>query len=365
MIFVTSPTTVAHFVKPIAGAFLAHGWSVDMVSAAGDELVRTGREIGAVSHSIPLQRGFAPVAMLKALLSATRLVRRVRPDLVISATPVAGIVGVLSGRMAGTDAKVLHLAWGLRSEALRPPLKQLLEVIEAATVALANSTLANSESLAIAIRESTRRRPSVAVLGEGSSHGVDLTRFRFVPPTPRAQPVIGFVGRVRRDKGIIELLEALEILTQRGCAFEARIFGTVEEPGLASRIAASPHTSFMDFASEVPEVMIDLDVLCLPTWREGFPNVVLEAGAVGRPVVTTTATGAIDSVVDGVTGFVVPPQDPHALADALELLVLSPELRTTMGESGRRRVESGFEQSVVCRRLVDFAADLCGLERSR
>ncbi|MCW2738298.1 glycosyltransferase [Nocardioides sp.] len=365
MIFVTSPTTVAHFVRPIAGAFLACGWSVDIVSAPGDELDGTAREIGAASHAIPLHRGFAPVAMLRALVNATRLVRRLGPDLVISATPAAGLVGVLSGRIAGTNAKILHLAWGRRSEALRFPLKQLLEGLEAATVAFADATLANSESLSVAIKRSIRRRASVTVLGEGSSHGVDLSRFRYEPPKPRVRPVIGFVGRVRRDKGVIELLEALELLTQRGCAFEARIFGKIEEPDLAPRIAVTPRTSYMSFASDMPEVMMDLDVLCLPSWREGFPNVVLEAGAAGRPVVTTTATGAIDSVVDGVTGLLVPPRDSYALADALERLLLSPELRTTMGESGRKRVEAAFEQSVVCLRLVDFAVDLCGLERTR
>ncbi|MBD3947185.1 glycosyltransferase family 4 protein [Nocardioides ganghwensis] len=365
VIFVTSPITVASFVMPIAKAFMARGWSVDIVSAPGEGLDRTAEELGATAHALPLHRGVAPLAMLKAFISGTKLVRRMRPDLVLAATPVAGLLGVVAGRTAKTDAKILHLAWGLRSESLKPPFKQMVGRLETLTAALADMTLANSGSLSRAITSSTWRPLSVSVLGEGSSHGVDLGKFRFIPQRRNSQPVIGFVGRIRRDKGIIELLEAIELLDQRGLSFEAKLVGSLEEVDLASRIEATPRTSHTAFASDVPAVMADLDVLCLPTWREGFPNVVLEAGASGRPVVTTTATGAVDAVVEGDTGLLVQPRDPHALADALEQLLRSPELRATMGESGRRRVEEHFDQEVVCHRLVDFAEQLCGVESPR
>lgn len=362
MFFVTSPTTVDAFVRPIAQIFAIDGWAVDIVSAPGDGLDATAGELGATPHPLPLRRGAAPVALGMALLEAVRLVRRVRPTLVISATPVAGLLGVLAGRAARTEAKVLHLAWGLRSESLRSPFKQVVRRLEILTSALADMTIANSRSLADAIATSARRQVEVSVLGEGSSHGVDLHRFAFCPAAVNARPVVGYVGRIRRDKGILELLEAVEILHQRGLSFETRIVGTFEEPDLAERVAATPGTSHVAFASNVPTVMAELDVLCLPTWREGFPNVVLEAAAVGRPVVTTTATGAVDSVVDGKTGLLVPPRDSAALAEALERLLRSPDLRARMGEAGRRRVEAHFDRDAVCRRLVAASAQLCGVE---
>jgi glycosyltransferase involved in cell wall biosynthesis len=111
----------------------------------------------------------------------------------------------------------------------------------------------------------------------------------------------------------------------------------------------------IDHVRDVRPYLAAADLLVLPTRREGLPNVVLEAAAMGVPSVTTTATGAIDSVADGETGILVPPDDPHALAAAISALLKDPGLRRQMGESARRRVVTMFGPGDVAKAICNLA----------
>lgn len=354
LFMVTSGVTVSTFLAPIVRALTGRGAVVDIASSSlpdGTDLA------GARHHELPMARSLNPLSLLRAIATAFSLVRRSKPDILVCATPVASLVGVVLGRALRVP-HVVHLCWGLRSESMSGVARHVVSGAERLTVRLAHITLANSPSLRDAV---VAADPSVAgrveCLGAGTSHGVDLTRFAPAPFGTHARPVIGFVGRVRRDKGVLELLDAADALTAEGVAFDLLVVGEFEEDDLAARIAVQPSVQHRDHTDDVPALMRELDVLVLPTWREGFPNVVLEASATARPVITTDATGAVDSVQDEVTGLVVPVRDSAALAAAMRRLIDDPAERARMGKAGRAWTEAEFDETLVCDRLAARVLD--------
>jgi glycosyltransferase involved in cell wall biosynthesis len=209
------------------------------------------------------------------------------------------------------------------------------------------------------------------VLGAGSACGVDTSKFKpalisssDVGAQRPTRVTIGFVGRICADKGVPELIQAVAQL--RECGIDARLLlvGELEEPSVMEpwlgRDGAADWISIEGWRDDLPAVMRDMDVFCLPSHREGMPISILEAMATGLPVVTTTATGCRDLVVDGVNGVLVPIDDVEALARGLALLARDPNLRHQWGASGRAIVERDFESARVNERFVDFLAQQLG-----
>jgi len=226
----------------------------------------------------------------------------------------------------------------------------------------------------ICVSESLRRKAvslglvnfeQTKVFGSGSCNGIDVPWFaayqtrrteagelRRELGIPQSAPVVGFVGRFTRDKGIAELLEAFSSLRRRLPELRLLLVGDVEEsdpppPGVMQRIKDDPNIVKPGFVGDAAPYYSLMDVLALPTHREGFPNVVLEAHASGKPAVVTSATGAIDSVIDGITGLIVPVRDTVALTDALAQLLSNPSLARTMGETAQKRVIAEFQQERI------------------
>jgi len=208
----------------------------------------------------------------------------------------------------------------------------------------------------------------IYVIGHGSSNGVVIP-----PRTPTVEerlakrselnleatvPVIGFVGRLNADKGLEVLAMSRGILVARGVDHQMLIVGGVDENAKSSITDSLRLTGRAAVETgQVPDARsyyAAMDILCLPTLREGFPNVVLEASAAGVPTVTTDATGAIDSVVDGVTGLVAAVSDPTSLADRLQELIEAGDVsRAVLGARARKRVEEDFSRDRVWTALDD------------
>jgi glycosyltransferase involved in cell wall biosynthesis len=271
----------------------------------------------------------------------------------------------------------LHTLRGLRSDTASGWKRRVLLLAERISCRTAHRVLCNSESLrrrAIAFGLTDAKHS--LVLGYGSSNGVDAARFASTPESlrraaelrpyleiPADVPVIGFVGRLTRDKGIPELVQAFDLL--RACRPELRLLlvgdreqGDPLPADTNARLDSDPQIICTGAVPDAAPYYQLMTLFCLPTHREGFPNCVLEAHAAGLAVVTTTATGAIDSVEDGVTGLLVRPGDPAALAAALERLLREPATASRMGAAGRERVARDFRPESIWDALLALYRDL-------
>jgi glycosyltransferase involved in cell wall biosynthesis len=346
---------------------VSRGWDVHVVCSPGETLTALADVDGVTVHPLPMRRDPAPFADLRSLAAWIRLLRRLRPDVVSAGTPKAGLLGMLSARLVRVPARV-YLLRGLRLETATGLGRRILTALERLSIASSHVTVAVSRSLAKRAVDLGLGRPErFVVLGDGSSNGVDLDRIQAALPDAagraalRAElglddrPVVGFVGRLVEDKGVAVLAHALRGLAARGAAPQLLLVGASESaddvvsfdiPGLT--------VARTGFVADPERYYGAMDLLCLPTFREGFPNVVLEAAAAGLPTVTTDATGAIDSVVDGETGLIVPVRDPAALGRALERLSSDAPLRERMGAAARERARTRFARDVVWAAQEEF-----------
>ena len=183
-----------------------------------------------------------------------------------------------------------------------------------------------------------------------------LLRDRWAIP-PEA-PIVGFVGRLTRDKGIPELLEAYECLRPAFPDVRLLLVGDHEagdpiDPLLRKKIEVDSNILCSGFVEEIEPYYHVMSVCVLPTRREGFPNVILEAHAAGKPVVATRATGVVDAVIDAVTGILVPIGDVKGLANALSLVLRDKVLAAKLGNAGRKRVLREFRQELIWEALME------------
>lgn len=344
---VTAPVSAQALLRGQLEWMDQRGYDVHLITSEGPGLDEVRARRCATVHLVDFRREISPLRDLLALVQLTLLLHRLRPDIVNYSTPKASLLTSLAARALGIPRRV-YVVRGLRLEGARSRLKRFVLITsERTAIRSATDVFAVSPSLARALQTHNLAAPGkVRVPGPGSSNGVDVSRSTAVVPervaTLRADlglsaddVLVGYVGRIAEDKGLGELCSALQHHGLRDA--HLLTVGKVEDPGLAARLAAlGRRWHHVDFTPHVLEHMACSDVFALPTYREGFPNVVLEASSLGIPVVTTTATGAVDSVVTEETGLLVPPGEVEPLAAALERLVRDPRLRRTLGEGGRR-----------------------------
>jgi glycosyltransferase involved in cell wall biosynthesis len=342
------------------------GFRVRVVSSPGPMLERFAAVEGIDSNAVMMRRDIAPFRDLIALLHLWWLLLRLRPDITEFSTPKAGLLGNLAALLAGVPVRIYFLR-GLKLETSSGLRQRILLAAERVAAWSAHHVLCNSPSLeakASAMRLAPQEKFRRA--GDGSSNGVDTRRFTPGPCTLRMLgiapdiPVIGFVGRLTRDKGIPELLEAFESVLKSQPHARLLLVGWFDasedalSPEMRQAIESHPGIVCTGFVPDPAPWYRAMDMMVLPTLREGFPNAVLEAAASGLPVITTLATGARDAVIPEVTGLLVPPGYPDAICEAiLELLGDEPR-RHTMGAAARRWVMERFSEE----RVMSLTAEL-------
>lgn len=361
ILMVTAEITARLFVAGYAEYLARNGFRVTLMA---DDLSAIEHEMGrrgVATRSLPMRRDPNLWRDLISLRRMWSLVRSERPDAVMYATPKASLLGSIVSKALHVPVRIYGL-WGLRFETERGPKRSVLRLLERVTASASTKVLANSPSLAAEAERSGIARPGkVTVLGSGSSHGVDVHRFAPDAEVPNLDdatkdflqrgdgPVVGFVGRLHPDKGVDTLLEAASRLRREGSPARFLLVGSDE-----GALEVSGHDEegrwnvhFVGSAEDVRPYLCSIDVLVLMSRREGFPNAVLEAAAMGVPAVVADSTGTIDSVVDEVTGLILPTGDSHRLADALVRLLEDPGARERMGRSARARVAAEFSQDHV------------------
>ncbi len=347
-----------------AASLAGAGAEVGIVTSPGEWAQGLAEREDADYHPVVMRREIAPLSDLRACFALVRLLRRVRPDLVIAGTPKAALLTLAAAAIVRVPARVFWLL-GLRSATLHGVKRLLVLAAERASGRLATDVLSVSASLRDeAVAAGIVDRGRTHTVGAGSCTGIDLERFCLGSEERRAaeefrrdigvgqdDTLIGFVGRMTRDKGLPELAEAWALV--RGDRTRLVVIGPDEHepecgPALC-RLQADPCVRFTGTMADMLPAYAALDVLVLPTLREGFGVVLIEAAAMATPVVASRVTGCVDVVVHGETGTLVPPRDPVALARALRDYVGDPRLRAEHGAAGRRRVERLFDGRVVRR----------------
>lgn len=349
------------------------GWDTHVVSGvrpAGSSAARATD--GRVSwHEIEMEREPAPLRDVRSLRAWFALVRRQRPEVVLVGTPKAALLGLLASFCLRIPVRV-YLIRGFRHEGLSGIRRLLLVNIERLLFALSTHQIAVSPSLrAVAVSMGVKRPP--AVLGRGSSNGVAIPEETPVGSRSRLRSelfsnldpdtvVVGFAGRLVRDKGILDLVEAcLQLDSDSPVALV--VFGGTEDEVVAAEVRESlagshvPHLlcgHVTDWQKWLPAI----DVFVLPSYREGLSNVVLEASAAGVPVVVSDATGCPDAVEVEVSGLVYPVGDVCALATAIDRLVCDAELRSRMGANGREWVTQNFARPTVWQNYEKYLRSL-------
>lgn len=370
LVVVTHPMSADILLRGQLAHLAAAGFEVAVAAAPGPQLDRVAAREGVAVFPIPFEREIRPLADLRALVGLIRLARRWRPQVISAGTPKAGLLGMLAGRAAGIGAR-LYVARGLRLETASGLRRRVLTATERLATASAGTVVCVSDSLRRRYLE-LRLAPAAKTIAlrPGSSNGVDVERFRPAAPgeaaalrrrlgIPAAAPVVGFVGRLTRDKGVADLVEAFfGTVVERHPEARLLLVGEDEPgdpvPGAVRSRLADPRVVRAGFVADPASSYRAMDVLALPSYREGFPNAPLEAAAAAVPVVGYAATGTVDAVVDGETGTLVPVGDRGALAAALVAALDHPAAAARRGRAGRERVLLCFTRERVWQAWADL-----------
>lgn len=324
---------------------------------------------------VDFTRVLSPLKDFKVLCHLFRIFSKEKYDLVQYSTPKAALLGSISSFFARVPIRI-YLLWGLYYEGQRGIKRTILKFFEKIICFLSTHILPNAREMADVVEEQgLTKKSKCEVILNGSACGVDLEEFnpenwkhccepmRDSLKIPPDSVVIGIFGRLTGDKGVNEIVAAFrEIARQMNNVF-LLVIGNQEEkdrlpPETEKTIRSHPQVRALDRQKELFPYYATIDIICLPSYREGFPQTHLEAAAMELPVVSTDIMGCREAIVNDETGFLVEPRNSEALIEPLKKLILDPQLRETMGRAGRRRVEQMFDCKDVIQAVVEHRLKL-------
>jgi glycosyltransferase involved in cell wall biosynthesis len=356
----TVPLSLGFF-RGQVGYMKGLGFEVHMITSPGEALQRFSEQEQVAVHAVTMSRRIAPFKDLVALVRLCRALSQIKPHIVHAHTPKGGLLGSLAAYMTGVPVRIYHIR-GLPFMTAKGLKRLILRLSERVACLLAGRVLCVSHSIReIAIAERLCPPAKIKVLRNGSGNGVDAVS-RFNPARADSQLrgqvraqigipadalVIGFVGRIVRDKGIMELAEAWSRLRDEFNSLFLLLVGPLEPQDplpekVVQLLRSDPRVRLVDFAADIFPFYTAMDVVTLPSYREGFPNVPLEAAAMQLPIVATRIPGCTDAIQDGSTGMLIPPYDAGALTTALRAYLNNPELRRRHGRAAREYVLANF-----------------------
>jgi glycosyltransferase involved in cell wall biosynthesis len=369
--------TAYYLLLPLFRAARDRGWDVTFVCADG-EYAAALRAEGFAHWPMPMSRGWSPLRHTRAVLTLASRLRRSMPDVIHTHTPIGGAVGRGAAIVAGHRA-VTHTLHGLPFDAHAKTIgDRIFMAVERILGPRTQLVLSQSRSDAeTAVRLGLARRADVFVIG----NGVDTTRFspdqharervRSGLGIPPAAIVVTCVARLVREKGLLDLADAAyQLRAERDLTF--LLVGRSEpsdrthlEDVLATHPAATAlgeRWRLLGARNDVDLLLKASDLFVLPSWREGLPRSIIEAMSTGLPVVATDLGGCRELITAGVTGTLVAPRDPAALASAILSIVRSSS-RQAMGEAARGIAIREFDEAAVLRRQLDLIESRFGSAR--
>ena len=341
----------------------ARGFDVTGISRAGEHVSVLERE-GIRHIPVEMTRAMDPLRDALSVLELQQVFRRERFDIVHTHNPKPGLFGQLAARAAGVPLVVNTIHGFYFHDGMKPHVRQMLIFLEKIAARQSDAILSqNPEDIVTAERERIAAPGAVTLLG----NGIDLARFnpgrarargevRAALGLPLDASVVGFVGRLVEEKGILELFEAVTRARRRHPRVRLVIVGPTDAEKTDALSAELLRHRFPDvdvvftgLRDDMPDILNALDVFVLPSWREGYPRSPMEAAAMGVPVIVTNIRGCREVCIDGETGLMVPVRNPGSLGTAVERLLDDPAAARRLGENGRALARARFDERNVFR----------------
>lgn len=365
----TIPSSLNNFCRGILSE-LSDKYEVVAVSSPGPALEELAGRERVRAIAVPMERH---ISLWKDLISLYRMVRvfiKERPDMVHSMTPKAGLICMMAGWLTRVPVRV-HTFTGLVWPTSTGLKRKILMLTDRLTCACATHIIPEGKGVKNDLINGGITKKPLKVLGYGSCKGVDLEYFQMseklrVKSEELRKPDIFtflFVGRIVRDKGINELVEAFVRLHRECPNTQLWLVGRLEDNldpiKLSTKAMIEDANNGIEsvgpkYREDLLEYYAASDCLVLPSYREGFPNTPIEAGAMGLPCIVTDINGSREIITDGENGIVVPPRNTNKLYEAMSRIVLDKEKREAMAANARPMVANRFEQSFVRKCLYDF-----------
>jgi glycosyltransferase involved in cell wall biosynthesis len=350
--------------------FMSEFYNVIAVSSEKENLEKLGKKINLPVFPVNLTRQITPIKDLSALFRLFVFFKKSKPLIVHTHTPKAGTIGMIAAKLAGVPLR-LHTVAGLPLLETTGKKRKLLDFVEKITYSCANHVYPNSKGLMDIIIENNYCNPKkLKVIANGSSNGIDTSYFN---PTLFSENekadlkkkmgidendfVFIFVGRLVKDKGINELIAAFSKLQYP--KNKLLLVGDYENeldpllPETLEMIESNKNIISTGFQYDVRPYFAISDVLVFPTYREGFPNVVMQAGAMNLPCIVTDINGCNEIIIEDKNGIIIPVKDENAIFEAMKNFVSHSEKLQEMKENARQLIVSRYEQKIVWKAIFD------------
>jgi len=351
--------------------YMSNYFELLAVSSPEKILEQVGIREGVRTAPIPMTRAITPIKDLKALWRLYKLLKKEKPAIVHTHTPKAGLLGMMASRLAGVPIR-MHTVAGLPLMENKGVKRRILDFVERLTYGCATGVYPNSKHLADFILENGYCSPEkMKVLGNGSSNGIN-TRF-FEPNEELSKTacelkkkfsltnkdfVFVFVGRLVKDKGIEELVAAFSALKEKYPHIKLLLVGPYEperdplSPETHKVIETDPSIIHAGFQQDIRPYLMISQALAFPSYREGFPNVPMQAGCFNLPSIVTDINGCNEIIEDGKNGLIIPVKNEKALKQAMETLLTNSTIYLTLQSNARRMIVDRYEQKYLWELLL-------------
>lgn len=368
----TVPISLKTLLKGQHRFMFQNGFEVIGVSSSGKDLQDVEQHETIRVAVLEMTRTISPISDLKSLWEFYALCKRERPTIVHSHTPKAGIVGMLGAKLAGVPVR-LHTVAGLPLMEATGMKRKILDFVEKITYRCATKVYPNSRGLYdFILANNYTEKEKLQVIANGSSNGIDTHYFDpalfsevqklELKQSLLLQPndfVFVFVGRLVGDKGINELISGFTHLKPETLSLKLLLVGSLEgeldplQPETLKVIETHPNIISVGFQSDVRPYFAISDCLVFPSYREGFPNVVMQAGAMGLPSIVTDINGCNEIIVEGENGTIIPVKNVAAIVQAMQKMCSDIAYYNQLRQNARRMIQSRYEQRVVWEALLE------------
>ncbi|MBS1741832.1 MAG: glycosyltransferase family 4 protein [Bacteroidetes bacterium] len=366
----TVPESLQFLLKGQMKFMQQHGFEVTMISADGAPVKDLVQQEGCTHIVVPFTRKITPVTDVKCMFQLVRIFRKLKPAIVHTHTPKAGLVGMWAAKLAGVPVR-LHTIAGLPWMETTGIMRTILRIAEKLTAMPASYIYPNSNKLQSFLKEQGVANGKMKVLGQGSSNGIDSTYFSVTNEIQQQAEVLKqqtglkedgwvwiFVGRLVKDKGIGELLDAFNEVHTQYPNDQLWLLGT-EEPELdpldeqhKQLLHTHPAITCWGFQKDIRPYLAASNILAFPSYREGFPNVPMQAGLMGCMLILSDINGCNEIVDHEKNGLLVPVKNTMALQQAMFQSRQSPATTAHYAQQIRKKIVEGFDQQQLWKLIL-------------